>query len=434
MNLPLLYVFLGLIFLAAIYFAANRSAFCILRKKEIPPDSAKTISRILSTAFFVIYLFIALIAYLAFASQTAELLKSLLSQETFALSASTLPTGEVLQGKIAAEQDRTERQRVIAETTEQQINAIAERRQLFGQEQSYVLLEGISGTEDRYLSPKPVAEQLAAPSVIPPAETTISVQEIVASSEGIASILPDQNSQAAQIPVPPPIPQAIPVQQQAPVQAAPLAPELMPENRSNLPFTVQQPVAIPEMPIQQLPAKPVQQFLPAPSPVQTQPAAQNVACAEIKMYMDDADSQIFHRAMKQGAGVATPWKGPGGAYVVIPASIKGNCREYSIQANIQGRSLRCYAACANIANAFPPASRAIPPPQNDKAAIMASMSSTDQDAFMKALNYHGPVSWRGLNGIFYTVSPVRLGNPCREYNVQANIQGRIFQYIESNCQ
>jgi hypothetical protein len=440
MNLPRLYVFFGLIFLATIYFAANRSAFCILRKKEIPPDSAKTINRILSAAFFTIYLFTTLTIYFVLHPQPTEFLHTFLSQSEVLASAPSSPTlptaeAEAPQGKIAAEQDRAERQRLIAEAGAQQSKAEEERRQLFGQELSYIIPEGISGTEDRYLPPKPEIEQPAAPSEAPPAETKISVQEMVSSSEGISSIFPDQDLPAAQIQVPPPTQQAIPIQPQTPVvQAAPSAPELVTENKGG-PIPDQQPVTPPAMPIQPQPEKPVQQIqAPLSQPVQMQTSAQNVSCAEITMYMDDADSQIFHRAMKQGAGVATPWKGPGGSYIVIPASIKGNCREYSLQANIQGKSLRCYAACANIANTFPPISRAMPQQRNDKAAIMGSMSSTDQDAFMKALNYNGPVSWRGLNGIFYTVSPVRLGNPCREYNVQANIQGRIFQYLESNCQ
>lgn len=432
MNLPRLYVFFGLIVLATMYFAANRSAVCILRKKKIPPNSAKTINRILSAAFFTIYLFTTLTIYFVLHPQPTEFFHTFLSQSEVLASApspSALPAAEARQGKIAAEQNRAERQRLIAETGAQQIKAEEERRQLFGQELSYIIPEGISGTEDHYLPPRPEGKQPAAPSATTqPAETKISVQEMVSSSEGLSSIFADHDGHIP--PQQPPITNEI----KTPIQAIPSASELVTEKKGSV-IPDQKPATTPAMPIQPQPEKQVQQIQPTLSqPVQMQPLAQNVSCAEITIYMDAADSQIFHRAMKQGAGVATPWKGPGGSYVVIPASIKGNCREYSIQANIQGKSLRCYAACANIANAFPPISRAMPQQRNDKAAIMGSMSSTDQDAFMKALNYNGPVSWRGLNGIFYTVSPVRLGNPCREYNVQANIQGRIFQYLESNCQ
>ena len=62
------------------------------------------------------------------------------------------------------------------------------------------------------------------------------------------------------------------------------------------------------------------------------------------------------------------------------------------------------------------------------------MNSRDQDTLINALTYSGPVSWRSTSGIFYTVSPVRLGNPCREYKVKANIDGQIYEYLESNCQ
>lgn len=429
MNFSAFYLLAGALLLVAIALAANSSAACVLRNKEIPPPAAQTIRRIVFAAFFALYLVAAIsLAVAALAPQTGELISALLFQPSGSASmpSAALLNVEVPHGRIAAEQSRPERRRMIEQIEELQSKAAAERRQLFGPEQSYVLTEGISGTEDRYRPPKPDGAQAVAPDETPPAQTRISVQGVVATSGNISSILAENQPPPVQeqnAPQPP-----APVQQQqpdlpAPVQMAPQRPlDTLADIRSSIPP----------------PAAPLQAVtppLPPPAqPVQQQPAAQNVSCREIKMYMDSADEQIFRRAMRQETGVATPWKGPGGSYVAIPSSIKGNCREYSLQATIQGIALRCYAACASLASPAPPASSAMPQPRNDKTAILSSMSGTDHDALLKALHYHGPVSWRGMNGIFYTVAPLRLGNPCREYTVQANIQGRIFQYVETNCQ
>jgi hypothetical protein len=397
--------------LAAIYFFSIRSASCILRNKAIPADAAKTVRRILSAAFCIIYFFAAAALYAAaVAPQSAELVRSFLFPPKPASTSSSAPPTEAPQGKIAAEQNRTERQLLIAKNTEQQDITAAERRKFFGQEQPYVVPEGISGTEDRYVPPKNETIPVDSEGETASAATKISVQQMVSSSGDISSILTASRPQpVAESPAPQPTATPSPVEQ---------------------PPTSVQSAAQTTAPQQKIPILAPKETMQQVHPVQMQPSAQDVSCREIKMYMDATDEQLFHRAMKREAGVATEWKGPAGSYVVVPASIKGYCREYGIQAAIQGRSLRCYAACASAANV----SNVAQQQRNDKAVILNSMNSNDQDALIKALSYHGPVSWRSLSGIFYTISPVRLGNPCREYTVQANIQGRILQYLESNCQ
>ncbi|MCW5198459.1 hypothetical protein VU06_01770 [Desulfobulbus sp. F3] len=254
------------------------------------------------------------------------------------------------------------------------------------------------------------------------AETKISVQEIVSSSGDLSSILTGSRSQLVQEP---PAKQSaampVPTEQETAAAITLPPPEPIPQEEARQQEVQSQHIVKKEA---------IQDF----HPVQMRTEAQDVQCKDIQMHMDATDRAVFVHAMKKEAGVTTPWKGPGGSYTVIPASRKGNCLEYSIQANIQGKVLRCYASCTNQPLNMPPVNRQIPEHRDDKAAILSSMSRTDQDALMKALTYHGPVSWRGLSGVFYTVWPVRLGNPCREYTVQANIQGRIFQYLESNCQ
>ena len=402
MNFSVAYLLVGLLAAGGLYFAARRSAACVLRRKNIPPDAATSVGTILAAAFFIIYLAAAAVLSATFVPHSSKLTKMIFSPADPPPVADA-PDTIAEQGKIAAEHDRAERQRWIAETTQQLLNEVGARRQLFGQEQNYIVAEGISGTEDRYLPPKPEA---AAP-VAQNTETKISVQGMVSSTDDISSLLADSS-----------LPQSI-------------------EEKPTPPPAQQPPVAVvpDNTPRQQVPAdQPVRQSAPLPiqQPVQPQNAAEQVSCSEIRKYMDSADMQLFQRAMRQETGIPSPWRGPGGFYIVIPAAIKGNCREYSIQATIQGRMLRCQAVCAE-ASAPATAGRIVPSQPQEKQIILNSMSSLDQDALIKALSYHGPVSWRGMSGIFYTVSPVRLGNPCREYMVQANIQGKIVQYLESNC-
>lgn len=433
MNFSVLHLIAGLFLLVVIFFSAKRSAFCILRKKEIHPDVAKDVTNILSVAFFVVYLFTALLSYLLLTPQVAEPFRTMIAQP--ANIAPVVPIVAIPHGKMAAEQGRVERQRLLAEETELLIRAAEERHQLFSQKSPYVVPEGISGTEDKYIVPH--IEQLAPPAT--PSENAldenkISVQELVASTEGISSILPEQHQQPLQIPVQSSAEQIIPLQEPP---SAPAASEM----NSPAQVVTPQQQALPE--ILQPPATPAaipkgidqQIAMTQQQPVQSLPAIQKVSCEEIKGYMDNTDYQVLRSAIIKQAGVVTPWKGPNGAYHVTAGAIKGSCREYSIQANLSGKSLQCHVSCVSSTSIAAPAnSRMIPQQRSDQEVIRDSMNSSDQDAFIKALTYHGPVSWRSLNGVFYTVAPVRLYGPCKVYHVQANIQGRVFQYNESNCQ
>ncbi|MCW5200604.1 hypothetical protein VU07_02140, partial [Desulfobulbus sp. F4] len=179
---------------AALCLPAKLSAHCVLRTKKIPPDSVKTVSRILFAAFFVIYLFAgSVLSFADFTPQAAEFIRSLLSQPTLPVPPVALPNSEVPKGRIAAEQNRAERQLFIAETERLQIKAADDRRNIFGAKQPYIVSEGISGTEDRYM-PK---NNEISPSH---AETKISVQEIVSSSGDLSSILTGSRSQLVQEP------------------------------------------------------------------------------------------------------------------------------------------------------------------------------------------------------------------------------------------
>ncbi len=398
MNLPLSHLFLGLLTLAVLYLLANRSAFAVLRRKNIPRASAGIMSGILTAAFFVVYLFIGVVAYIAFLSpQRAEIVRVLLPPPpdiAFSTPSISVPLHtEAPQGRMTAEQEQTKRQQLIAAMTDQVIRAAVERHQAVTQDQPYVIFEGISGTEDRYLSPKAALPQSNS-------ETTISVQKAVSFADEISGYFNDIKPQA--------------VQSNGNSTSTPLEQNKPIENDNSL-----REIA-PLVPA-------IQQNTPT-QPVQTQ----NVSCGEIRMYMDATDLQIFNRAIRQREGIPTSWKGPGGSYTITPAASKGTCREYSMQANLSGRQLRCYASCTSIDQAIQAAAtNAVQ--QNDEAVILHSMNSNDQDALIKALTYSGPVSWRSVSGVFYTVSPVRLGNPCREYKVKANIQGQVFEYLESNC-
>lgn len=426
MNLPLSHFVVGVLTIAVLYLLANRSAFYVLRRRNIPKDAAGVVRGILSAAFLIVYLFIGLIAYITLLSpQRAEIVRALLpppSDTTFSAAASSpVPhPNKVPQGRMMAEQEQVSRQRLIAVMTDQLVRATVERHQDFTQEQPYVISEGISGTEDRYISPEAALAQAQSEP-----NTTSSMQKPLSFADEISAYFNGENPQAVQ---------ANPGLNQGSLnntegstaieQNKPFA------NNNSLPGT--------------MPVNPIQQQAPPIQPVQTQPITENVSCDKIRMYMDNTDLQLFHRAMRQQKGVPISWKGPGSSYTVIPAARKGTCREYSMQANLPGRVLRCFAACLSIdeaiqqaaaASSIPQQQQQIPQQQaqDDEEVILHSMNSSDQDALIRALTYSGPVSWRSVSGTFYTVSPIRLGNPCREYRVRANIQGRPYEYIESNC-
>lgn len=404
MNLPLPHLIVGLLALVMLYLTANRTAFCILRRKNIPREAARIISGILSAAFFILYLFAGLVVYIAvFSPQRAEIVRTLLPPPQDMLPsappASVPQQSQAPSGRMAAEDNWAERQLRLAEMTDQVVRTMVERHQGTAQEeQAYVVAEGISGTEDRYLPPD--------------AGTRITVQKPLTFADEISAYFND---------TPPP------ARQQEP-DSAPSAAPAEPQN----PLTGSSGSSEAAAPV--LPSLPSANWPPQSQPAQPQAAA-TVPCSQIRMYMDATDMQIFRRAMRQQQGASTSWKGPGGSYTVTPGAIKSACREYSMQANMQGRLLRCQASCASLDQAIESvALSAAAQPSNDETVILQSMNSRDQDTLINALTYSGPVSWRSMSGIFYTVSPVRLGNPCREYKVKANIDGHIYEYLESNCQ
>ncbi|MGX9726737.1 MAG: hypothetical protein ACTFAK_05295 [Candidatus Electronema sp. VV] len=444
-------IIFALLALALTAAVAGSSARCILRRKNIPAELAKEVAAVLSGALFLVYFFAALLAYFLAAPQAAESFRQLLAQPVStapappesSTTASPQPA-EMPPGKISAEQDRTERLLLLAETAELLHRETDARYQLFGQEHAYIVAEGISGIDDRYIPPRP--EQLApAADTAAPAlsQRSISVRELVSSLDDISSILPAQEPPApAQAlpqhsppqpqmpspvvesppsvppqPVPPQIispPESLAAQQTAPVSSAPPAPQVLPAGGG-----IDQQIRAQEQGVQPKPTAP-----------------QQVACEEIRRSMDSTDLGVFRYAVTKPAGVVTPWKGPTVSYVLTAGAAHGSCRDYALQAELRGRILRCQFSCARMtaSPAQQQASRPARPQRSDKEVIRDAMNSSDQEAFLQALKYYGPFSWRSSSGIFYTVSPVRLGNPCREYEVQANIQGRIFRYLESNCE
>ena len=425
MNLPLPHLIVGLLALVMLYVTANRTAFCVLRRKNIPRDAARIISGILSAAFFILYLFAGLVVYIAlFSPQRAEIVRTLLPPPQDMLpSAPPVPVpqqSQAPQGRMAAEENWAERRLRLAEMTDHVVRTMVERQQAAAQEkQAYVVAEGISGTEDAYLPPDAGTG------------TRITVQKPTFADE-ISAYFKEVTPKEATLPDRPSQQDVMPsdrLNQRTALTVAADDQNAVAERSSSM----AEAPAVPSLPP---PTYPVQQ--PSPSvPVQSAPpqSAPLVSCSEIRMYMDATDMQIFRRAMRQQQGAPTSWKGPGGFYTVTPGAIKGACREYIMQVNMPGRPLRCQASCASLDQAIESAAlSAAVPSRNDEAVILQSMNSRDQDTLINALTYSGPVSWRSTSGIFYTVSPVRLGNPCREYKVKANIDGQIYQYLESNCQ
>lgn len=73
--------------------------------------------------------------------------------------------------------------------------------------------------------------------------------------------------------------------------------------------------------------------------------------------------------------------------------------------------------------------------------ILNSMSSKDKRLILETLEFsptNGPVVWRNSNsGNGYTVTPIRTyyksGKPCREFSVEAKIEGRIIKNNYTAC-
>ncbi len=453
--MPVAQILVLLAVLALLAVAARSSARCILRRKNIPAEAAKEVTTALSGALFLVYSLAALLACFLAAPQAAESLRQLLVTQppsSAAPASDSTPDSsqpaEMPQGRMTGEQARTERLLLLAEIEERLHRETDGRYQLFGQEHEYIVAEGISGLEDRYIAPSP--EQLApAADPIAPAlpPQSISVRDLVSSSDDISSILPAQAP-----PAPAPIaPQTPPAAQLAPpVVVTPPPPQPVAAQVVAPPITSQTAPAPAQQQVQPtvIVPQPFAPTLTAASGIDQQiraqeqgqavqpPAVQQVACDEIRSYMDNTDIGVFRYAVTKPEGVVTPWKGPTGSYAVTAGAAHGGCRDYTMQAGLNGRTLRCQFSCARTAPSLvvQASSPAVRPSRSGKEVIREAMNNSDSEALFQALTYSGPFSWRSSSGIFYTVSPVRLGNPCREYEVQANIQGRVFKYIESNCE
>lgn len=459
--MPVAQILVLLAAIALLAAAARSSARCVLRRKNIPAEAAKEVTTALSGALFLVYSLAALLACFLAAPQAAESLRQLLVKQQSSSAApasddstpdSSQQPAEMPQGRMTGEQARPERLLLLAEIEERLHRETDGRYQLFGQEHEYIVAEGISGLEDRYIAPSP--EQLApAADPIAPAlpPQSISVRDLVSSSDDISSILPaqgppapaqtlPQNPPAEQLTSPPVVVTPSPAPPQ-PVAAQVVAPPTTPQTAAPVPTQQQVPptVIVPQPSAPTLTAASgIDQQIRAQEQGQAvqPPAVQQVACDEIRSYMDNTDIGVFRYAVTKPEGVVTPWKGPTGSYAVTAGAAHGSCRDYAMQAGLNGRTLRCQFSCARTAPSpvVQASSPAVRPSRSGKEVIRDAMNSSDQEAFLKALTYYGPFSWRSSSGIFYTVSPVRLGNPCREYEVQANIQGRVFKYIESNCE
>lgn len=82
---------------------------------------------------------------------------------------------------------------------------------------------------------------------------------------------------------------------------------------------------------------------------------ENVSCDEIKKYMDIIDFKVLYaKILKQHEGIPFSWKSPSSniQYTIIPSIVKGSCREYTLKANLKGRSIHCYSSCESIQHAI----------------------------------------------------------------------------------
>jgi hypothetical protein len=79
----------------------------------------------------------------------------------------------------------------------------------------------------------------------------------------------------------------------------------------------------------------------------------------------------------------------------------------------------------------------MPAQQDDKNVIRDSMDDSDLDKFLDLLEQAEltiPHVWRNQrSGNRYTITMIRSRGPCRDFDVQAIIQGEPFRYRESNC-
>jgi hypothetical protein len=479
MNFTLSHLLAGLLLLAAVWLAAARSALCVLRKKNVPLDSAKEISRILSVAFFIIYLCSGALAGLALAPQATGFLHDILPQT--AVIAPTPPPEELElpQGRMPAEQNRTERHRLLAETetVEKQGD-----QPIAGQDQIYVMPESIFGTNESEAQrwQRALREAVASQQQTPPhsaisselpqqdapvRDERVAVQELVLIAGSMP--LPDdikppqtaaplsQNPVPMQTPPPaepsPPVPPKT-ASNEIELSVQGLQPPAPVENRSaaSAPPVSPPPAPLSQNPVQTPPPSQhvqmqMRQPLPPSQPVQVQqqPAFRQVRCEEIKIFMDGTDIDVLRAMSAKPVGSSDSWKGLRGRYTINRTGRKGDCAEYTLQADLQqGTILQCRQLCQNaVAQQQPPqsvgSSRSMPAQQNDKNVIREAMDDADVDKFLDILEQVEstvPRVWRNQRSDNrYTVTLISSRGSCREFDVQAIIQGEPFRYRESNC-
>jgi hypothetical protein len=451
MNFSPVYLAAGLLLLLAVWFAAARSALCVLRRKNIPLDSAKEIGRILSAAFFVIYLCSAALFSLTLVPQAAGLLRGILPQTAGPAPAPPPEQEELPQGRMPAELNRAERHRLLAEAAEHEDSTPA------GQEQVYVVSESIFGTKEseaqrwqralqetasqRHEPPQAaVSPELPPPS--PVRDDRVSVQELVLIAGSMplpADVRQPQPEQPA-----PPAPPPVPIQQAASGEI-----ELSGQGL-RLPAAAEHPggtaMAVfapqPAAPPQQNPAAqtvPPPQQPSQPVPTRQRPALRHVRCEEIKIFMDDTDLAVLKAMSAKPVGGIDSWKGLRGRYTISRTGRKGGCAEYTLQADLEGAVLQCRQLCQDIVMRQQPAVSSQPQPagKSDKSVIRDAMDDADVDKFLDILEQAEstvPRVWRNpRSGNRYTVTMLRSRGPCRDFDVQAIIQGEPFRYRESNC-
>uniref|UniRef100_UPI004056A8C0 hypothetical protein n=1 Tax=Candidatus Electronema sp. TaxID=2698783 RepID=UPI004056A8C0 len=455
MNLTLSHLLAGLLLLAAVWLAAVRSALCVLRKKNVPLDSAKEISRILSVAFFIIYLCSGALAGLALAPQATGFLHGILPQPAVIAPAPPPDELELPQGRMPAEQNRTERHRLLAEA-----EAIEKQgdQPIAGQDQIYVMPESIFGTNEseaqrwqRALREAVASQQQTPPrsaisSELPQQDASVrddervSVQELVLIAGSMP--LPDD--------IKPPQTAAPLPQNPVPMQTPPPVPPKAASNEIELSVQgLQPPASLPQNPVQTPPpSQQVQMQMQRPLPpsqpvqVQQQPAFRQVRCEEIKIFMDGTDIDVLRAMSAKPVGSSDSWKGLRGRYTINRTGRKGSCAEYTLQADLKETVLQCRQLCQNaVAQQQPPqpavSNRAMPAQQNDKNVIREAMDDADVDKFLDILEQAEstvPRVWRNpRSDNRYTVTLISSRGSCRDFDVQAIIQGEPFRYRESNC-
>ncbi len=188
----------------------------------------------------------------------------------------------------------------------------------------------------------------------------------------------------------------------------------------------------------------MRQPLPPSQPVQVQqqPAFRQVRCEEIKIFMDGTDIDVLRAMSAKPVGGSDSWKGLRGRYTISRTGRKGSCAEYTLQADLKETVLQCRQLCQNAVAQQQPrqpvgSSRSMPAQQNDKNVIREAMDDADVDKFLDILEQVEstvPRVWRNpRSGNRYTVTLIRSRGSCRDFDVQAIIQGEPFRYRESNC-